>query len=252
MKKQNLQKRKAFSLVELAIVIIIIGLLIAGIMGGASLIKSATLRAVTTEASNYKVAVNAFHTKYNFYPGDYNQQLYESAPKGNGDGRISIGTGEVAGEDGKDGGYSVVESALAIGHLFTDNSLDASLFSGNSYDISTATYNSNVTFSSTASDVDAKAPRGKITNSIWVIANDAEGVHRNVIYLTRSFNTAGATLSDVLTTGILNYADTLAIDTMADDGKTDDGFVQARAGCAIGEKSQNCSISFDLEFFSAN
>ena len=249
MKKQNLQKRKAFSLVELAIVIIIIGLLIAGIMGGASLIKSATLRAVTTEASNYKVAVNAFHTKYNFYPGDYNQQLYGGAPLGNGDGRISIGTGTVGNDGGNTG---VVESALAIGHLFTDNSLDASLFSGNSYDISTATYNSNVTFSPTTSDVNSKAPRGKITNSIWVIANDTADVHRNVIYLTRSFNTASGTLSGVLTTGILNYADMLAIDTMADDGDRDGGFVKERAECAVGETSQACSVSFDLEFFSAN
>ncbi len=50
-------KKSAFSLIELSIVLIIIGLLVAGITGGASLIKSATLRAVMTEARNYNTAV---------------------------------------------------------------------------------------------------------------------------------------------------------------------------------------------------
>ncbi|MDR0571490.1 MAG: prepilin-type N-terminal cleavage/methylation domain-containing protein, partial [Rickettsiales bacterium] len=47
---------KAFSLIELSIVLIIMGLLVAGITGGAALIKSAQLRVLITEFQNYRVA----------------------------------------------------------------------------------------------------------------------------------------------------------------------------------------------------
>lgn len=65
-------KRQAFSLIELSIVLIIIGLLIAGVTGGASLIKNAELRKITEEARGYQTAVNSFYAKYNALPGDYN------------------------------------------------------------------------------------------------------------------------------------------------------------------------------------
>ena len=65
MKKSN----KGFSLIELSIVLIIIGLLVAGITGGASLIKSAELRAVMSEIRNYQTAVNAYYTAAGKLPG---------------------------------------------------------------------------------------------------------------------------------------------------------------------------------------
>ncbi len=66
------KKRKAFSLIELSIVLIIIGLLIAGVTGGASLVKNSELRKITEEARGYQTAVNSFFAKYNSIPGDYN------------------------------------------------------------------------------------------------------------------------------------------------------------------------------------
>lgn len=71
MKKTFSAKKSAFSLIELSIVLIIIGLLIAGITGGASLIKSSELRSVMGEARGYAVAVNGFYSQYNYLPGDY-------------------------------------------------------------------------------------------------------------------------------------------------------------------------------------
>lgn len=70
MKKTFSSKKSAFSLIELSIVLIIIGLLIAGITGGASLIKSSELRSIMGEARGYAVAVNSFFTQYDQYPGD--------------------------------------------------------------------------------------------------------------------------------------------------------------------------------------
>lgn len=59
-----------FSLVELSIVLVILGLLTGGILGGQALIKAAELRAVTTEVDTYQTAVHTFRDKYRAYPGD--------------------------------------------------------------------------------------------------------------------------------------------------------------------------------------
>ena len=53
-------KRHAFTLVELSIVLVILGLLVGGVLSGQSLIHSAQLRVVTTELDNYKTAMNSF------------------------------------------------------------------------------------------------------------------------------------------------------------------------------------------------
>ena len=62
----------AFSLIELSIVLIIIGLLVAGITGGQSLIKSAKLRAFMNELNGYKQAVSSFYVAKDRLPGDLN------------------------------------------------------------------------------------------------------------------------------------------------------------------------------------
>lgn len=65
-----MRKKTAFSLVELSIVLIIIGLLVAGVVGGSSLIKSAALRSVMSEARNYGIITNSFFVSYDALPGD--------------------------------------------------------------------------------------------------------------------------------------------------------------------------------------
>ena len=62
--------RAAFSLVELSIVLVILGLLTGGILGGQSLIRAAELRSVATEYSRYVTAVQTFRDKYFAVPGD--------------------------------------------------------------------------------------------------------------------------------------------------------------------------------------
>ncbi|MFZ4541492.1 MAG: type II secretion system protein [Rickettsiales bacterium] len=61
-----------FSLVELSIVLVILGLLVGGILSGQSLIRAAELRAVSTEYSRYVTAVQTFRDKYFQLPGDMN------------------------------------------------------------------------------------------------------------------------------------------------------------------------------------
>ncbi|MFM9889256.1 MAG: type II secretion system protein [Rickettsiales bacterium] len=59
-----------FSLVELSIVLVILGLLTGGILAGQSLIRAAELRAVSTEFSRFYTASQTFRDKYFAIPGD--------------------------------------------------------------------------------------------------------------------------------------------------------------------------------------
>ncbi|MBN8543602.1 MAG: prepilin-type N-terminal cleavage/methylation domain-containing protein [Alphaproteobacteria bacterium] len=62
---------RGFSLVELSIVLVILGLLTGGILAGQSLIRASELRAVTTEYQRYTAAGNTFRDKYFAIPGDF-------------------------------------------------------------------------------------------------------------------------------------------------------------------------------------
>ena len=67
-----MNNNKAFSLIELSIVLIIIGLLVAGITGGQSLIESAKIRAIIDEFRGYRYAVNTFYSLKERLPADTN------------------------------------------------------------------------------------------------------------------------------------------------------------------------------------
>ena len=62
--------RSAFSLVELSIVLVILGLLTGGILAGQNLIRAAELRSVTTQMTQYRTAFYTFRDKYFAIPGD--------------------------------------------------------------------------------------------------------------------------------------------------------------------------------------
>jgi prepilin-type N-terminal cleavage/methylation domain-containing protein len=105
MLNQNKQKARSqgFTLVELSIVIIIIGFLIAGIAAGTSLIKQAEINSVVTDMQGFQTAYNNFLLRYNAVPGDMkNAETYWPAGgstacavtagncDGDGDGVISF------------------------------------------------------------------------------------------------------------------------------------------------------------------
>ena len=73
MKLSRIQKQteKGFTLVELAIVLVIIGLLVGGVLAGQDLIKSAKLQKGVKQITELNTATNTFQTKYGQLPGDY-------------------------------------------------------------------------------------------------------------------------------------------------------------------------------------
>ena len=63
-------KQSGFTLVELAIVLVIIGLIIGGVLVGQDLIRAATIRSVVTDVEKINAAATTFRNKYNGLPGD--------------------------------------------------------------------------------------------------------------------------------------------------------------------------------------
>ena len=61
---------QGFTLLEMALVLVIVGLLVGGVLTGKNLIRAAELRAVSAEAQGYIVAVINFRDKYKALPGD--------------------------------------------------------------------------------------------------------------------------------------------------------------------------------------
>jgi prepilin-type N-terminal cleavage/methylation domain-containing protein len=65
------KNKEAFTLVELSIVLVIIGLIVGGVVGGQSLVASSRINKTITEFSQYKTAYNAFQLQYDAIPGDF-------------------------------------------------------------------------------------------------------------------------------------------------------------------------------------
>jgi len=64
---------RGFSLVELSIVLVILGLLTGGILAGQSLIRASELRSVSNDLQRYQAAIHTFRDKYFGIPGDFNK-----------------------------------------------------------------------------------------------------------------------------------------------------------------------------------
>lgn len=67
---ESSQRSRGFTLVELAIVLVIVGLIIGGILTGQDLIKAAELRAVTADMEKYNAAAGTFRGRNGGLPGD--------------------------------------------------------------------------------------------------------------------------------------------------------------------------------------
>ncbi|MCK5668693.1 MAG: prepilin-type N-terminal cleavage/methylation domain-containing protein, partial [Gammaproteobacteria bacterium] len=93
----NNKKQSGFTLVEIAIVLVIIGLLLGGILKGQELINSARVRNMADQNSGIQAAYFGFIDRYRQVPGDWLTAGSQGATAaigvtintgGNGNGRI--------------------------------------------------------------------------------------------------------------------------------------------------------------------
>lgn len=120
--------KNGFTLIELSIVLVIIGLVTGGITLGRHLIRSAELKALVSSIREYETALNAFKLKYNEIPGDLPADMASSLNWNARSGADGCGDG-----DGKLEG--VVGYPTRVGGceatLFWSDLADAGFISGN-------------------------------------------------------------------------------------------------------------------------
>lgn len=257
MKKKFSSKKSGFSLIELAIVLIIIGLLIAGVTGGASLIKSAELRAIVTEARSNSISVNAFQSLYDSLPGDSSTYTAYSGAIGNGDGRIEFCRDGSTGSAGCDTvGLESEGGGLAWGHLVTAGVVNIPGFTAAA--------------SSAAQDLDATPTflASKLKAAGWMFDYNSTYTPNTNIAILTGVGTLGANLESATAYSLLLSVDAFSIDTKNDDGKPNTGKVKATgdAGSTGGATAEcktaatttsatygvtgtakKCTIMFDLD-----
>jgi len=99
-----LRSNRGFTLIEIAIVLVVIGLLLGGVLKGQELITGAKVRSLIAQQDGIKAAFYGFQDRFRALPGDYsaagaNISCAGGCPDGDGDGRIEKGSGGSAHEE---------------------------------------------------------------------------------------------------------------------------------------------------------
>jgi prepilin-type N-terminal cleavage/methylation domain-containing protein len=94
--------KNGFTLIELAIALVVIGLIVGGILVGQNLISAAAVRATVTQVEKYNTAANTFREKFGYLPGDIPPNLvtqfgFTALPTRPGTGGQGDGNGVVEG-----------------------------------------------------------------------------------------------------------------------------------------------------------
>ena len=157
-----MKQLSGFTLIELAIVLIILGLLAGGVLYGQNLIRAAELRAIASEHEKFVAATSTFRGKYFYLPGDMpnaedfwgvfsagggcpaGSGVGTETCNGNGDGMVFAGVADEAGEP----------------FTYWQHLANAGLIEGRYTGI-------NGSDSTRDAELDVNVPRSKVSNAGW-------------------------------------------------------------------------------------
>jgi len=202
---------KGFTLIEIAIVLVIIGLLLGGVLKGQELITGARVRNLISQQDGIKAAFFGFQDRYRALPGDY----AAASTNINGVTITGDGNGRIEGPNGA-GTY---ETLLAWNHL------TAAGFLNGSYTLATST---------TSTPIDSNNPKNPYSVYIELIYDNVYGT------------TAGKPFKHNLKTGSQVPVEIVAeVDRKVDDGLPDAGGFQFSTfpGGAGGPTAATCVVA---------
>lgn len=217
--------KHGFSLVELSIVLVILGLLTGGILAGQSLIRAAELRSVSASMQSYTASIHSFRDKYFALPGDITnaKSFWTSCTdhtnntcNGNGNGQWD--------NNGCTGAYSS-ENNRAWQHMAL-----AGLIEG---DYSTGLNANCPTTSSTApynGIPGTTVPRLRLSNGGAMLYNMAGAAGWPTGYV--GVLTAGGYGGNALEASLFLPEEAWNIDTKMDDGRAQQGNLRSVAGAS--------------------
>ncbi len=214
--------KRAFSLVELSIVLVILGLLTGGILAGQSLIRASELRAVSTEYNRYITAMQSFRDKYFALPGDMTNATSfwgdqaagtaACASAATADGTPGTCNGDGDGIIGPTGSGTGAEGLRAWQQL-----ANAGLMEGS--------YLGYLDAGGTKLTLGVNVPRSKLSGAGWTLIHRSTAVGNPIWGVSTQFIQFGAEGSNNLWGGILVPEEVWNIDTKMDDGLPETGSV---------------------------
>jgi len=213
-------RKQGFTLIELSIVLVVIGLIIGGVLVGTDLVRAAGVRATIAQIEKFNTAVNTFNSKYGALPGDLNGLVATQfgftprgthACQGNGDGVIqgcanalyttASGTSETAGE-----------TVMFWVDLTTANGMNINLIDGGFNTAQETVPAGNTGYSGTFTDLWLPAAKLGQGNSIYVYSQN--GI--NYYSMSRIANVLSA--SNFISYPALTVRQAYNIDQKIDDG----------------------------------
>ncbi len=235
--------KKAFTLVELSIVIVIVALIIAGVTTGAGLVKQFKLRSIITNKDSYTSAMRAFELQYGGMAGDITTatSYWAETVNGNGDKKI-VGHTE---------GARAWQQLKLAGLINNGNYSAALLFEVLGYDIP----GGNVGVSGYSSTVGVRFFTFGLTQNGWGYATSAVYGKYNTVFAFGSTDVGSRS-------AFLTPREAASLDRKFDDGKPgtgklmadngfDEGVLTCRDGAAIAS-AVDSSTAPTLTYLSTN
>ena len=228
----TLLKKVGFTLIELSIVLVIIGLIVGGVLVGQDLIKAAEIRATIAQYEKYNSAMNTFRGKYNGMPGDLLAAqstafgLDPTAGAHAGTTGLGDGNGLLTDTAATNLNAPVGETVLVWQQLSVSSLLDGSLGTG-------LTTTGQMAASPTAA---LYLPPAKLGRGNYWLAGSSAGLNYYALASVTGVTAGAAATATYATTvgGGITPIESFNIDTKLDDGAPNTGIVQARGHATMG------------------